>query len=330
MSARTFLRRAQFGIESVAGTPVAATWKRVGQGVLIPEQIRVDDESPRGLFGMPDDPGCLVTKRSRFQFDSKLTYEDFLWPLLCGLHNDAAPTGADPYTWEIFRDWQTEVSHRTATIEFGHLDGGATIAERESAYGFCEGFTITASKEDEDSEISERWVARADQSTTLTAALTELAGRECIPGKAWQIWIDGTWATLGTTQKLGMLDSFSLDVNPGLAEEFALDGRSDLDFSAAQSLFAGVTLELVLKRNADAETEVTAWRNGTKRAIRLRVAGSDSRQITVDLIGYYTGGPTPGDDNGADTVTLTFRGQQDDTSGELIDIQVINHLATFT
>ena len=154
--------------------------------------------------------------------------------------------------------------------------------EKEFSFGTTRSLSISLAYNDI-ARLSANVFGRAEQSSTMTGGLSELT-RSPIPSNLFNVYIDSSWATLGNTQKSVVIRSASLDLNFGVAPDYALDGRSDLDFTHLQGGSITGSLSLTLEHNADAATEIGYWRTRTPRFIRLSAA-SGSKSIRFDMAG---------------------------------------------
>jgi len=322
------LRIVQFGLEAGAGTLVAATAKRIGRAVFTPNIQRHYDGFPRGVFLPDEGGGVIVGKGGTFVYEGDLTYEEIVYPLICGLQNDAVPDGAGPYTWQPFRTWTAAPTLKSATIEFVVDDGSTKHYQREAGYGTCRQFSISAQAgQNAPAQIREEWFTRAEQTSTMTAGLTAISGRSVVPGDLFKIWIDGAWANLGTTAKTGLLRGFELTVIPGAEPDFTLDGRSDLDYTGLRYAIASAVLRLTMRHNADGATEVDALRAGTERAVRLK-ATDGTKSVQIDIAGFYRGDPQFDNDGDVENVTLDLHADYEAAGTDGLKITVVNQLAT--
>lgn len=320
------LRKLQVGLEATPGTLVAATKKLVGRAGYTPMQERDYDQYPRGVF-LPDlDGGVIMQKGSRLQWETDLTYEEGLYPLLCGILNDAVPGGVGPYTWDFNRNWALAPSLKTATFEYVIDDGATKQYEREFGYAFCRQFTISGRAGPEPVRISSEWVGRAEQASTMTPALSPITARKVIPGELFKFYVDGTWGTLGTTQKTGLLRSWSLAVTPGVEPDFTVDGRTDLDHTQLRYLMGTAVLSLTMRHDANGKTEVDAWRATTERAVRL--IGTDGTKIfQADIAGFYRGEPSFDEEDGTENVTLELHADYEAAGAQALDFRITNQVS---
>lgn len=320
-------RVAQIGLEATPGTLVPATTRLLGTFAVEEEQVRSRDTHPRLAFLPDDGPGIITRKGGRIAHDTELTFEEALYAFLCGLENDAVPTGAGPYTWQFFRNWGAVANVKSATWEYA-VNFGSETYEREFGFAHPEEIRIGIDATSEDpATFGATWFGRALQTSTVTAALAPVTGRQKIAGMSFGLWIDSSWATLGNTAKTGLLKSAQVTIPTGLAPDMTVDARADLDFSGVKNKLATPSIALTFNHDTNGKTEVDAWRDGTARAVRLE-ATVGTKVFTIDAFGYYQGTPQPGEDDEQDVVTLTLEIDRDGVSGEGLDVSIVNDLAT--
>lgn len=324
------LRLAQIGLESTAGTAVAATAKLVGDITYTPEIEREFEEFPRGVRAPVTGGGFALQHGSMFEYDGNLTFEEAVYIGLLGLQNDAAPTGTGPYVWTMQPVLTGATTVKTATIEFVVDDGSTKHHEREAAYCFMTEFEISASA----SEATKcKWTleGRADGTSTVTTSLAPLTGRTVVPANLWTIYIDAAGGTLGSTQKTQTLREFSLKVNTGLTRDFTLDARTTLDHTGINSGMITGDFELTMEHNANAATEIAAWRSGGVRLVRLKadngVASTGNKVVQIDLAMKYTDPPEFSQEDGIEIVTMKGSLEYDSTETLVCDLIITNGLS---
>lgn len=325
------LRKLQLGFEGTAGTLVAATKKLVGESSYTPNIKRIFEEYPRGERAMVTGGGFSVMKGSTIEHEGPITYEEILYPLLSGLHNDAVPLGSGPYTWEITPVLTGQASIKTLTAEFDIDDGSSLHYEREAGYFHCTEFEITI-EPNEDAKIKWTMEGRAEQASTMTTALTPITGRTVVPSNLFKLWIDASGGTIGTTAKLQTLRSVKIKVTTGVKGDFTLDGRTDLDLTGLQSQMLKGEVELTLEHNANAATEIGIWRtDGGVRLIRLKadngLATTANKAITFDMGAVYTDDPEFSEEDGIELVTMKAALEYDSGLTTAFLATVINGLA---
>ncbi|MFZ2738430.1 MAG: hypothetical protein WAY02_09385 [Burkholderiaceae bacterium] len=324
------LRLLQLGFESTAGTLVAATKKLVGDSTYTPMIEREFEEYPRGVRAMVTGGGFAKQRGSTIEHDGNLTYEEILYPMLSGIVNDAAPTGAGPYTWDFTPVLTGQASLKTMTAEFVVDDASTKHYEREAGYFLTTEFEVDIQAND---VAKLKWTAegRAEQSSTVTGSLAPITGRTVVPSNLFALWIDAAGGTIGTTAKTATLRGANIKVVTGAKPDYTLDGRADLDHTGIQTQMMTGELELTLEHNANAATEIAAWRAGTGRLVRLKAdngaAAGANKAITFDMSVVYTDDPEFSQEDGIEIVTLKSAFEYDSTFTNAFICTVINGLS---
>lgn len=325
------LRLLQLGAEGTKGTAVPATFKLVGESVYIPEIDREFEEFPRGVRAPVTGGGFAIRKGSTFQFSGNLTYEEVLAFLESGLKAGSL-AGAGPYTYTYTPTITANAatSMKTYTIEYVIDDGSTKHYQRESAFAVTRSFTIDLAF-NQPAKITAEMFARAEQTSTVTAALTPITGRTQIPSNLFKVFIDASGGTIGTTQKSTLIRSATLNVTTGFEPDYTLDGLADLDFTQVDSRMLDATLDLTMEHNADAATEIGRWRSGSVFLVRLKAdngaAAGANKAITFDGAYKYMEPPAFSQENGIEIVTMKLGLEYDATYGKAFEAIVINGLA---
>lgn len=324
MSAASYpLRKIQFGVESTPGTGVAATNRLVGEGVYTPEVDRYYSSYPRGVRANVTGGGIDTRKGSALSFSSELDFEQVMLILGTGLVVPVT-TGSGPYTHTYSPDASTAPDVEAATFEFVIDDGTTKHYERAFHFGTARRLSVSLGY-NEVARMSADIFGRAEQSEAMTASLGELA-RTPIPSNLFTASIDDTWANLGVTPKSFVIRAASLDLNFGVAPDYCLDGRSDLDFTHLTGGSITGSLSLTLEHNADAATEVGHWRSRTARFIRLE-ASSGTKSLRFDMAGFYNAVPRFSHAGDVETVTLSYGLEYDATGAHVLAARIVNGLS---
>ena len=315
------LRLFQVGKESTNGTAVPATEKLIGDFVFREMYERDFEEWPRGVRAPVTGGGVDVERWVEVRGEWDADYEQVLWPLQSGLETPTV-AGAGPYTHTFNPDLASPVAIDSLTGEFAIDDGSTKHVEREAAYLFCTTFGVEINP-GQISRMRAEWIGRASQSSTVTAALTEMTGRSVIPSSLWSVYIDSTWAGLGGTQKTLFLRSASFELNTGISKLLTADARTDLDFTGIRSGMVTGRLSLTAAVAADAATEIGNYRSGTVRFVRL-TATDGTKIVTIDMAIKFTAAPDFQNEDGEEIVVLEGELEYDPTGAAAIEIEVVN------
>lgn len=318
------LRLLQLGGETVAGTAVAATKKVIGRAGVRP-MIEWDREDfPRGIR-VPNDEISAVARSFELTVEGDLSFEQLQWPLHSGLQT-VAPTGIGPYVYT--HEIVVSPTLKTFTAEFVVDDGSTKHYQRECAYCLTREFQISIER---NQMAKLRWTmfGRSEQTSVVTGSLSALT-LERVPSNLFKIWIDDTYANLGTTQKTATLRGAVLTVPTGVGPEVTLDGRTDYDFVQPMYEQAKPTLTTRLLHNANTATEIGNWRTGTRRFIRLKAdngaAAGANRVLQLDMAVRLLSWEF-GEEDGQEIVNATWDIVYDSTSSKSLVVVLTNGLS---
>lgn len=357
------LRLLQKGKEATPGTPVAATWQIVGDSVMTPTISRYMSDYPRGVRvpvtggGTPIGTGCTIVT------NTDLSYEEIMYPLMTGMATGTVTGAGADKTWTFTPILTGNPTVLTTTSEFALSDGSATAfgfpgatgfpVTMQAPYTFSGGFDITFAF-NAITQATYRDIARFPTlAVTPTAALTVLTGRERVPANLWKVYLDTTFAGIGSTQLTGVIRSGKYTFVPGIEPDYTLDGRANLDFTQIRyGMDAYATLQLVMEMDATSAAEIKAWNaqnagggalvpnsasggNVALRFIRLEATspntlGSSARRIRLDGAYVYTKEPAFSQQNKSELVTLELKTEYDPVSAKSFQAAIVNSLGTFT
>jgi len=160
---------------------------------------------------------------------------------------------------------------------------------------------------------------------------------ETINAKLMRIYLDATWAALGTTEKAGILRAGTVEILTGLHP--IMNGSAYTYFTDHEEGMIGVTAALTFERNATSQAIIAAAKSSaggpkTPAALRLEVEGSqigtgENHSLKLDIWGYwdqYVGNAQEADGTLLDTVT--FAGIYDPTSAKMFQMLVSTNVST--
>lgn len=320
----------QWARESSIGVDAAATSKIIcTEFNAVPMDEVYRPPLIQGL--MIDNPGNeqVIKRWSEITMSGPLAYEQAQNLFSACLGNDAAPTGApSTYTWEMLRDITTVPTLAPFTIERRTTDGTTPI---QQAWHYCVMRSLKLAFADSEPVTFEaKFFGRRVQTETLTAAQA-LPTPEWLPLGVGKLWIDSTWAGLGTTVVASQVVAGEVTFFTGAEPDWTLDQRSDLDFSGVSYGRARIEGSITAKLGAQAAIEKTAAEAQTLRAFRLQFDGTSPRQLLVDWLCKHSGGSLFEygiDGNDQHIVAMPFVSSTDKTN--FAKATVINGVATFS
>lgn len=323
------LSEVAFGVETTPGTIVAAdTGLVVDEGLAsYTETIeRAVREAPRGVLAEVED--IVTRKASALSYTQDLTFEELPIVGLGGLKTTTGGAGPTDYVWTFEPSLVTPDALTAFSWEAFGTDGTTKHYLRKFGFGQCSEFSVSGAF-GEAAKLSATWFGRAGQTLASAASPAVMSGREIVLSELFTLNIDGAWADLSTTPKSSLLRSFNFTVNTGVMPGYPLAGRTDLDFGKLKRGMITGSVELVAEFDADAATEVAAWRAGTPRFISIEAVGTANRAITLQAAVKYVEQPTISEADGLVVVTLNGRFRYDATAGDLLNIAVTNQVSGY-
>lgn len=325
------LTQYQWGLESVKGTAVPATSKMAVPIINFEEAGEVyRPQLAKGIVLRNRGEEMVAFRHTEFEIpEAPVSLEHLIHYLAMAIVGGVTPTGTGPYVWVFTRDITAKDLPDTFTIE-RRLSDGAAYVDNEWAYCFLTALEI-AGGQNEPLLLTANGVARRIQTSTFTAALA-LDEPTILAFQQVEIWIDSTWATLGTTKISGNVIGFTFAFNTGFVPLWTADGRADLDFIAdeinSDEVQISAQIRLLVESGASAfATEKAAAVAQTLRAVRIK-ATSGTYSIQIDFLAKHNLPDIQAVeiDNGLNVVNLDLVEATDDTN--LLSVTVTNDVAT--
>lgn len=329
----------QIGKEVTRGTSVAATRRLTGNATVrrMMEHETYEDQ----LFGVLARSARLPTiTRNAFEFEYRapLAFQEILLPLLAGLKGGVtgAGVGADK-TWTFTKPNTADPAPDTYTIEWVERDF-TNDYEIESAFCFCTEFAISA-RDGGVPQLSATFVGRKAVESTKTAAIA-LPTLTFMANGRWQLYMDTTFAALGTTAIAGQIYGFDWKFSGFLFPQYYLDNRADLDFSTYHFKPGMVDLTIDAVINADAAGIIRAQQANRDTPalvfpeLRLNGPALGGSAYTIKLQMAAVHAPDSMAERGADrdgnlVTRMHLLSQYDPTSGNDVQVIVVNDITAF-
>lgn len=321
----------QWAREATPGTDLPATSKMIVER-FNPTPSTPDAYRPafsRGLLLANRGGETVIQRGTDWSAEGPLTFEQAQHLFGGVIANVASPSGAGPYIWTHTRNPAAMPALAHYTFE-RRITDGSTPYDHAFHYSTFSDLELTFNT-NEVWRYNANGFARRIQGETLTAALSLPAHQiALVPGT--KIYLDSTWATLGTTLIQGQILSGRVRFGSGAAPRWTTDGRVDLDFGAIDFSSGRTTceVEITMLIGAQYATEKAAAEALTLRAMRIQIDGSDAtRQIQLDMLLKYRVPELFGLDYDDETtiVTLDLVGSTDGTNAWLA--KVTNNVAAF-
>lgn len=320
------LRRLQIGPETTPGTAVAATFKLVGDGDVTYELDREFEDFPRQVFAPLTNGGIDLRAGTLINWQGNLTFEEIAH-ILANVLATPSTTGGDeePYTHTFERTWNVPPTLTTYTAELTEHDGSSAHVQKESAYVTGSSVEIAIAR---NSIATVRWQAfgRKGSATTETASLAAISGRTPISGNLFKLYMDDSWAELGSTQQSSVIRAASLTYNNGALPKFTLDGRAAQDKVGDDFNQASGTLSVTYELDSVAASEIAHFEAGDLRFVRLAAEMGD-KSIALDWCGVHRSVPSYSEEDGLRLVTFELGLEYDPVGASAFAAEVVNELA---
>ena len=318
----TAFRRAQMGQETVRGTAVAADLVLV-DGILT--------ANPDFSFSIPqEDRNSLAERHTRtlirqeaaLRWEGPANFEDVIHWLLMSVKTIVATqpdavSNPTVYRWSFVPRLSVVNTPISYTVEWGD-----NTQEMEAEFVMARSVTFRFTM-DEPVQVSVDMFGRNPAKSTFTASLVAGAKEEIIATKA-QIWIDATWAALGTTLKSNSLRSAEITIPGPQLYRTASGGNPYYSTYVEPRRSATLRLSFIADANGWTEYDALAALAGTLRAIRLKVQGSlisgaYYKYLEFDLLCKYDEVPEMfTDDEGKTVIVLQAHTYDDHTNNSAL------------
>ena len=322
------LRRIQIGLETTAGTAIAATTRWRGTGVI---------EDLRKLVYPEEDIGYIsgVDRSYVSQYGAKIelddtpaTFEQLPYLLAMGVKSviaGSADTGGAGKIYDYPFPTTAKNTIKTATIE-----GGDDQEAERMEYAFCESFKLSG-KQGAAWMMSASLIGR-QVGLNAFAAATLPTVEELLFGKS-KLYIDAVGGSIGGTLQSNTLLAAEIAVDTGWHAKYTADGN--LYFSYPEVRMPEIIVKATFVHNNVAQAEKVNWRAQTARLLRVLVNGSaftagssfSMKTAILDCAGKWEFGKLDEDD-GNDIVEGTMRARYDPTAAKFAEMKVVNKLAT--
>ena len=319
------LRRIQVGLETVRGTPVAADKILVGAITLTPHlELNEPEDEERNSLALTHQSE-IVGQWTTMRFDANCRFQQIIDLLAMTLQGGVTPTtpggGTNSRLWTFTPTLDALNVQDSYTFEVGdsqqEYECGFVVGESmELTYEFNQPIKISAS-------LFGEYLAKS----TFTGSLTIPTLESAITAKT-KLYIDSSWANLGTTQVTGTLGSARITLPSGLQRVWT--GEGALDFSTVSENKRRAEIELLLVHNASGVAEYDKYVSRALNFVRLETEGSIIEgaipyTLTVDMALRYNGDPNLRDQHmGLNAIRLTGASFEDPTSGNDFQVSVIN------
>jgi hypothetical protein len=327
---------AQFGLETVYGTPVAVTKRFTSFGLGKERNMGVASSTPRGQTAATQ--GWVNTEDSAYSIeDGVLSFDEVVWLLNSGIKKVAPSLVAGGTTAQerIFRiDQFAADAFASYSIEQGDVQrnrggkaGGCTVQE----WGFA------VSSTDDSVGMTGNlvgWKLTDGPMTDLGAGSAE--DFQVVIPKHFKLYYASTWAELQAESGTEVVNAFTAEFGVGDRRNLVRYlGKADGSPSDVVETPPSLTFDLTL---ADEAAPVDTWlasaRAGQKIFFRLQALHPDPIEAAIqpefclDLCSVLRDGPSDDDEDGVQVVNFPLQPAYDAVSDEIFNIKVVNAEAT--
>lgn len=315
----TALRTYQAGIQSVAGTPVAATAKlAVEELQFSPIDLVHRPQIARGVAIRNRGKNFVTRRGTAWTARGPFVWEQFQLWLAMAIAGGVEATDDEsppPYVWTYTANPLVVHVPDYVTLERRRTDGSSPVDEEVSDCVVTQIRLARGADARLDMEIS--GFGRRIASSTLTASqdMGEILGA---PAGLSAVFINDDWASLGNTAVAAQVLDWSWTYSSGFFPVYTADGIDNLDFTAVgfNPDACDVRVEATLRVAAQMATEKAKAEAVGLRALRIALEGPDSRAAAIDQLLEHEAGSLAelGTQDGEDIVQLAMVGASDDTN----------------
>ena len=300
-------------------------------------------EQDRNNLALHVEAPILVSKEATLTLEGELYDRIAIWLFANAIRGNVTPTQPDNINQPLAYEWLFEPSLSgtgntpdcTDGIDTFTFEFGDNIQDYEADFAFTASIEITGAP-GEPVTFSVDIQVQDVAETTRTAALVEPARKAYFAFNNTQIFIDSTWANLGTTAIDDMLTAFTYTFETGFTARYTASG--DLAFSGLNEARKAPELELTYRRDSvNSETEKDKFLANTLTFIRIAmfsdgemdVGESNPEYIYLDTAVRYSEWPEYEEDDGINVITPATMAHYDATSAKMMSVTVGTTLSAY-
>jgi len=323
----------QAGLEAIHGTAVAATRKylfKVDPGedrkIHFPElPLGIRARTHKAETRQISADGINITTPEGCYFQAL--------PMLFSIGLKGGVTAVEQtlsqsdYLWDFTPDLEDDNDPDSITLEYGD-----DVQGYEIPYIMARRYVIEGNV-GEDANVSVTAECFGEQITPiiLTPSLSNPTIEGMVANMA-KLYIDSTWATLGTTQKKGLLRKYRIEIITGVHQKFWAEGVKTMTGHAES--FIDAMWSLTFEGNSDADVLFDAFQAMTAKAMRLEIIGAQigtgkNHTLTIDTYGKFEKVlPLDDEKDGNNLHTAIFTAISDnEATPHMLGVQVITDVA---
>ena len=330
--------------EVTNGTAVAAT-EVVVATISAPytDKIFHTPEEDRGSLAKNFETPIQVSDEIEIELEGNMYDRLAVFLFNMAIRGNVTPTQPDNINEPLHYLWTLEPSltgtgntpDETNGIETFTIEYGDNVQHYETEFTFATKIEITG-EPGELCTFSATIMGRQSTESTQTPALSAPTV-VYFPFNLAKIYIDTSYANLGTTQKTDMLKGFTWTLETMFTGRYTADGN--FYFTALNEEKKAAQLELTyIRSTADSETAKDIWESQATTFIRIEMNGEtemDAGQanppyIRLDGAYKYTEWPVTDDEDGTSIVSVTAETFYDTTSSKQFGVLIGTTMAAFT
>lgn len=340
MGGERVLHKIQYGKETNHGEAVAADTMLLGE-VTLPE---ADREVIIPGFGVGERmPGQLASAFVRRIMAEGVTFSTpadrggayyQLFPLLFSMCVKGNITPAEQNSGQSDYLWTFPAAlSGSETLDSITLEAGDDARAYEVAYCMAPSLEISGNCDSGEVTVSATLFGDRITATTFTADLSAPTATFVI-GKLFRVYVDSTWAALGSNELTDALVDWTLSINGGANPKLRGSASRTIDTHGQGE--NEVTLTLGLERTSDVQTEEDYFLADTvtPRFVRLEIDSGiaigegDNHKLTLDLAGAWVGWQMFGRDQDGNTLDVaTLRVGKDATGSKAYEFKVLTNVS---
>jgi len=319
--------KANMAVESERGTkPSPFTGAKLCLGTMT--------WNPAPKFFVPEEDHGKFSKNTRriktdestpLQWEGPLTYEQSIFLLNMAVKGAVAGVEADEgYIWTYAPNYTSVNTPDTLSLEVGD-----DIEQYDVPFVFCKDLELSFAMNDvwkfRAGLLGRPMVHLADGFTAILPSTVEE-----VLGSKTRLWIDSSWANIGTTEIASTLISGNVRLNTGFVE--AKYGSADLYFTTITEKKRSLELNLTCAFNSSVAAQLANFVGGTRKFFQIKSTGSiitsnTNRSLAIQLSGCIDSWDKLGERDGEDVVALKVTSEYDQTGTKEMAVVVANNVA---
>jgi len=328
------LRIYQAGREVAYGTPVAATNRLVGQLEVTADEVVVMPAPQIGILLENPTTDQTVRRMATAKFSGELTYEQILYLLEASVKGGVSPTGAGAdRTWLYTSAYAADPVLKSFSLQ-RRLTDGTTNWDEGIAYALLKDAKISGAI-GELVKFDSTWFGRPiDPAVALTAAIP-VPSVNFASAADVKVYLDTTFANLGTTQLLGDVVSWDFNWKGIYQPKLYQDGRADRSFSSHALQSQGYDASIQVEWNA----QINGFRTqaASRALLYCRIVatgptlGASNYKVQIDFVCRFKAPQfdQAGDRDGNDTAVLELVSAYDPAQSLGLKFTVVNALTAW-